>query len=183
MALNLKKTFSAGVAGIVAGAALSMSAAFAEPAANTNQPQAQTVSTTSQQGSNNLPACKTLRTTSTGREITSAVSAHIYSEERPGNVGIFIYPGADLVNVTAQQAGGFLVAVMRQNGVTAECFIEKEVSSRGTSINFIINGIGIRDEPFGVDEITDKRLLGKVIAEAKTAEMVLASTSPSLSNN
>lgn len=138
-------------------------------AANSNDAAAQKV---------RLPAvetCSPLFQTSTGREVNAGLSAHVYSQENIGAVGISIFPGQDLGSYSPHEIGVMLVKVMAQNGVEAQCFVHNEYGPNGTAVNFKIDGLSWKpDGSLNVSQSLDRETLIGVIAEAKTAGMLLA---------
>ena len=121
-----------------------------------------------------------------GREFNAATSAHVYSKEHVGAVGISIFQGADLSRASSHTLGTKLVGIMKRSGLEAECFVHEKSVSGGTSVNFHIAGLAF-DEGNGLNirEAVDKDNLKAVVAEARTARDLLVSADPelALSNN
>ncbi|MEM7467204.1 MAG: hypothetical protein AAF387_10000 [Pseudomonadota bacterium] len=125
--------------------------------------------------------CAALTKDAQGYEWDASYSAHNYSEDNIGNVGISIYPGEDLNSFSADELGSKLVNLFKSAGVQAECFINNSsFTESGTALSFKIDGLSIvidGDDTFGMKQVReDKRILRSAAAEeAKTAKDVLAS--------
>ena len=142
-------------------AAIIAASLFTVPAiANGNQPATQ--------------QCAPLEQTSTGIEINAGASAHIYSQDSVGAVGVSIFAGADLGNQSPHKLGTFIKAVMNKYGVEAECFVDSTHGSNGTSIQFHIDGLSAKkDGSFGISESLNKEFLHGIIAQAKTVKQLI----------
>lgn len=127
--------------------------------------------------------CAPLAKTSYGRELNASTSAHKYSQENIGNVGISIYPGADLATngfSSANMLGDVIISALKGKNVEAECFVNNTFfDTSGTALSFKINGLSIKidgDDTFNMDEVWhDKRILRAAVAEAKTVKLLQAS--------
>lgn len=141
---------------------------IASPAAvNDAQAQQQNVAAASS-------VCSPLMRTSTGREITAAYSAAQFSKQRLGDIGISIYPGKDLGKHSPDYLGSMLVTYFKNKGVNASCFIDNNPNSNGTAVNFHVDGMAVNgDRPYGIAAALDKTKLDVVVAEAKTARLIL----------
>lgn len=134
--------------------------------------------------------CSSLKQNRYGHQMGAGSSAHLYSQQNVGAVGISIFPGADLEisGFTAHQLGAKLVSVLNKAGVKAECFVNDSLfENNGTALGFQIDGFSITvdgQDAFGMRQIQeDKRILRSAVAEAKTAKMLLASEKPDLALN
>jgi len=118
--------------------------------------------------------CSPLFQTSTSRQVNASYSAHRYSQENVGAVGISIFPGRTLSQDAAHALGTQLVQALHQNEVEARCFVHFENGEKGSGFDFIITGLSWNDErPLSIVEATDVATLHAVIAEAKTAGTLL----------
>lgn len=118
--------------------------------------------------------CSPLFQTSTGRLVNASFSAHRYSQENVGAVGISIFPGRTLSQDAAHALGVQLVQALNQNEVEARCFVHFENGEKGSGFDFVITGLSWNDErPLSIVEATDVGTLRAVIAEAKTARSLL----------
>lgn len=118
--------------------------------------------------------CSPLFQTSIGRQVNASYSAHRYSQENIGAVGISIFPGRTLSQDAAHALGAQLVQVLHQNAVEARCFVHFENGEKGSGFDFVITGLSWNDErPLSIVEATDVATLRAVIAEAKTARTLL----------
>lgn len=110
------------------------------------------------------------------RQAGAGLSAHIYSQEHVGAVGISIYPGRTLSRDSAHSLGVQLVNAFRQNDVEASCFVHFQNGSGGSGFDFVISGLSWNEEgPLNITEATNVETLRSVIAEAKTARTLLSS--------
>lgn len=122
------------------------------------------------------PYCAPLRENAVGREMDASYSAYKFSQENVGKVGISIFPGQDLGDKSPEFLGTLLVNSFRKRGVEAECFVHHETGPKGTGLDFKINGHswGV-DRALNLSEVLDVDTIEKVVAEAKTAKMLLSS--------
>lgn len=119
--------------------------------------------------------CGPLYQTSTGREVDASYSAHRYSQQHVGAVGISIFPGADLGSYSGHDLGTKIVSALKINGVDAECFVHNNTHSNGTSVNFHITGLAWKEDgALNISQSLARDTLRGVIAEAKTARELLA---------
>ncbi len=163
---SVVKTLTAGVL------ALGLSLPFGAHAGNDNG--VQKVNVMSQPTSQ----CSPLAQTSTGREVDASYSAHKYSQENVGAVGISIFGGRDLGSFSPHDLGTKLVKILEMNGVKAECFVHHRDVTNGTAVNFNVDGLAWKEDGFlNISESISKDTLRGVIAEAKTAKSLLASSS------
>lgn len=117
--------------------------------------------------------CAPLAQTSTGRELNAGTSAHAYSQQNVGNVGVSIFAGRDLGEHSPEYLGALLVNEMRDRGVQAECFVHNERVPNGTGVRFHVAGLSMSEESIGITASFDEDMLDSVAAEAKTAGMIL----------
>lgn len=124
--------------------------------------------------------CAPLKKTAWGQDFNASPSAHAYSQENIGSVGISIYPGSDLAknNFTAEQLGDAIVSAFAKAGVNAECFVNNSLFDKsGTALGFKIDGLSIKidgDNRFDMGQVwNDKRILVAAVNEAKTARLLL----------
>lgn len=118
--------------------------------------------------------CSPLYQTSTGREVDASYSAHNYSQENKGAVGIAIFAGPDLGNASPHLLGTKLVQVMRQNGLESKCFVHHTPNKNGTSVTFKIDGLSIGpDSGYGIAKALEKETLRNVVLNARTAQKLL----------
>lgn len=91
--------------------------------------------------------CSPVRKAANGVSWGASRTAHQFSMERRGNVGISIYPGAELKEskYTADQIGVYLVEQLQKGSdvIRAKCFVNERWVDGGTSINFKVYGISI----------------------------------------
>jgi len=145
--------------------------------------QMQQTSATAQAGE-----CTALYRNSSGRIAGAGLSAHKYSQDHIGAVGISIYPGQDLTIEGAHSAGSALAGAFARNGIEARCFVHYERGSAGSGFNYSIDGQSWSSErPMTIVEASDVETLRGVAAEARTAKALLASRdngdNPSLALN
>lgn len=118
--------------------------------------------------------CSPLFRTSSGRQVNASYSAHRYSQENVGAVGISIFPGRTLSQDSAHDLGHKLVNMFKQNDVEARCFVHYDNGAKGSGFNFKITGLSWKkDGPMNIVEATSETTLRGVIAEAKTARALL----------
>ena len=117
--------------------------------------------------------CAPLVQTSTGRELNAGTTAHAYSQQNVGNVGISIFAGRDLGEHSPEYLGALLVNEMRDRGVQAECFVHSERVPNGTGVRFHVVGLSTSEDSLGITASFDEDMLDGVAAEAKTAGMIL----------
>lgn len=118
--------------------------------------------------------CSPLFRTSSGRQVNASYSAHRYSQENVGAVGISIFPGQDLPMGSAHTIGLKLAQAFRQNGVQAACFVHFENGPKGSGFNFKVAGLSWKkDGPMTIVEATNVETLRGVAAEARTARALL----------
>lgn len=178
MISRLKNSFTDSSFGKKAGATALMVGALSLPFAAANADDTQMQKVNLQQ-----PAtCAPLEKTGYGMEWDASYSAHKYSRNNVGSIGISIFPGADLDNFTADELGAKLVSLFESTGVQAKCFVNNsQFSNSGTALGFKIGGLSITidgDNSFNMDQVAqDKRILRTAISEAKTANQLLASGS------
>ena len=125
--------------------------------------------------------CAPLKKTNWGQDLGASSSAHMYSEDNIGSVGISIFPGADLETngFTADELGTTIVSALSDVGVNAQCYVHKtQFPESGTALGFKVAGLSIvvdGDESFNMAQVwNDGRILQSTIAEAKTAGQLLA---------
>lgn len=164
-------------------AALGLALAPISGGASAQDAQVQQVSATTQ-----TAQCSPLFRTSTGREVNARMSAHVYSQQYVGAVGISIFPGQDLSLDGAHSAGAALVDVFKRSGIEARCFVHNERGPEGSGFNYKIDGQSWnKDGPMNIVEASDVETLRGVAAEARTARALLASQdsgdNPSLALN
>jgi len=120
--------------------------------------------------------CAPLDRTSSGRSVAAVVSAHRYSRENVGAVGIPISPGRDLGSRSPHELGALLVEGLRRTGVEARCFIDDVRAPRGTGVEFVINGLEWDDRgSLSISEALNVDTIKSVAAEATAARRLLAS--------
>ena len=90
--------------------------------------------------------CAPMERASSGHVFDAGTSAHIYSRQSIGAVGISIFPGADLGNQSPHKLGNILRSTMQKYGVPAECYVHKTSSQNGTSIQFHIAGLAWKED-------------------------------------
>lgn len=118
--------------------------------------------------------CAPLYRNAADRQANALLSAHIYSQENVGAVGISIFPGQDLPANLAHSVGMKLVTAFEQNGIQAACFVHTEIGSSGSGFNFKITGLAwSEDGPMSISEATNIETLRGVAAEARTARALL----------
>ena len=117
--------------------------------------------------------CAPLVRTSTGRELNAGTTAHAFSQEHVGSVGISIYAGRDLGDNSPEFLGALLVNELRSRGVQAECFVHHERVPNGTGVRFHVAGLSMSEESIGITASFDENMLNGVAAEARTAGMLL----------
>lgn len=118
--------------------------------------------------------CAPLSRTSTGRVLNAGTTAHEYSQQNVGSVGISIFAGRDLGEHSPEYLGALLVNEIRARGVQAECFVHHERMPNGTGVRYHVAGLSTSDESLGITASFDEEVLDGVAAEAKTAGMILA---------
>ncbi|MEW7986971.1 MAG: hypothetical protein AB2765_07915 [Candidatus Thiodiazotropha endolucinida] len=127
--------------------------------------------------------CAPLHQTSTGREVNASLSAHRYSQQNIGAVGISIFPGTDLGDQSPHKLGHILRSTFQKYGVEAECFVHNRTHSNGTSVNFKIAGLSWKEDgSLNISQSLDKSTLRGIIAEAKTAKEFLPTSSEPLAS-
>lgn len=117
--------------------------------------------------------CGELRETDGGRILNAGTTAHTYSQENLGNVGISIFAGRDLGDHSPEYLGALLVNELRSRGVQAECFVHNERVQNGTGIRFHVAGLSMSEDSLGITASFDEEMLDGVEAEAKTAGRLL----------
>lgn len=128
----------------------------------------------SAQGQDAVGRCSPLYRNAGDRQANALLSAHIYSQENIGAVGISIFPGQDLPESLAHSVGRQLVTAFEQNGIQAACFVHNEIGSSGSGFNFKITGLAWNeDRPLSISEATNIETLRGVAAEARTARALL----------
>lgn len=108
-----------------------------------------------------------------GVVLDSGASAFDHSLSKQYPASIAVKPGSDIGN-----APSVLTKILRAQNVEADCFIDKYVSESGkTQFSFYVAGSVIKhngQEVFEIVELQeDTNILLTVIAEAKTAQMLL----------
>lgn len=127
-------------------------------------------------GQDTTERCSPLYRNAVDRQASAGLSAHIYSRENVGAVGISIYPGRTLSQDSAHALGVKIVTALEQNGVGARCFVHYENGTKGSGFDYKITGLSWSDDgPLNIVEATSPETLRGVIAEAKTARALLAS--------
>lgn len=123
--------------------------------------------------------CAPLKHDAQGYQWDASYSAHKYSKEHVGNVGISIFPGADLKNFTADELGLAITSSFKKHGVEAQCFVnQSSFPDSGTALGFKIDGLSIKvdgDDSFNMKQVrTDKRIIKYAISEAKMVKRLLS---------
>ena len=125
-------------------------------------------------------SCAPLEETNWGQTINASTSAHMYSQENIGSIGISIFPGADLQTngFTADELGTTLVRALEDVGIDAQCFVNNShFENSGTAMGFKVAGLSITidgDNSFNLSEVLrDQKVLVAAINEAKTAKQLL----------
>ena len=122
-------------------------------------------------------SCESLFVDNEGFEHGPGVSSYKYSVDYPGAIGISIYPGGDLNGFTPEEIGTIFVNTFRNQGLHAECFVSAEPVDGGTSINFNIRGQSWEEDgSMNLEAAMDVETLRSVVAEAKTGNLILASS-------
>lgn len=155
-------------ASLTAAATASLAAA---PSYAQQQPQLQQASASAQ-----FEQCAPLYRNQSGQTANARLSAHIYSQENIGAVGISIFPGQDLTMDGAHSAGTALASAFKRNGIEARCFVHSERGPNGSGFGYKIAGQSWNtDGPLNIVEASDVETLRGVAAEARTARALLAS--------
>ena len=127
--------------------------------------------------------CGDLYRTSTGRQVDASFTAHNYSQQNIGKIGVSIFAGQDLGEHSPEFLGTALVNSLRRRGVEAECFVHHEEMPNGTGVNFHIAGLTYSEESLSISEALNAEVMDALAAEAKTAGMLLvAANRPDFTN-
>ncbi len=175
--MSLLSTFASTAKSKAAAFGLSTAMAFSSVvpalfsnAANGQEAEAQPVSYTQLE-----PSCAPLMIDASGFEAEAGASAHSYSKNNLGSVGISIYPGTDLGDQSPHKLGTALQSVMDKYGISASCFVQDDVTAAGTSVQFHIAGLSWKKDGYlTVSQSLSQDTLAGVIAEARTAKALLA---------
>ena len=174
-----------GFAGAVAATALFAAPACAQQdTANAAEPTPISFTTGVALDQRDEPFCGELRQASDGQEINAGATAHRYSQDNLGYVGISIFAGQDLGEYTPEYLGTALVNSLRRRGVEAECFVNHTPNQNGTSVDFHIAGLSWNgDGGLSISQALNAELMDSITAEARTAGMLLvAANSPDFTN-
>lgn len=124
--------------------------------------------------------CAALYRAASGREVDASFSASQYSEDHVGAVGISIFPGLDKADIDPHATGLKLVQLLNQQGIEAECFVNRSQIRRSTSISYKINGLAWREGSSELElaEAENAETIRSVTIEAKTIRKLLGVKQP-----
>lgn len=164
------------------GGATMAAALFAMPMAANAEETIEVANTTTQL--RETAYCAPLLPAQNGFIMNASASAHKYSKNNIGAVGISIFAGQDLGEHSPEFLGTVLVNSLRRRGVEAECFVHHKEMPNGTGINFHITGLSWgKDHSLSISESLNIETIEGVAAEAKTAGIILASNyTPDVAN-